>query len=273
MRRLSTEPGDRLKSALAVAAIHALIAFALLRGLGVSLPPAVRDAQQLIAVTLDLPPPPPVPAPPDTEDRAVARPKDAEGAAAPANRKDTPTEIVAPVPEIRLPPPPLVAAPVAGQGNAAAAGAAPLPGPGTGAGGIGSGLGSGLNGDGTGGGGGGRGVAARYLRGGIAARDYPRGAVERRAQGTVLLRFTVLPTGRVRDCVVTRSSGHRDLDAATCPLLERNLRYRPARDASGRAIAETVRGEHEWALGPARPVTEYDGEVIEEVREIRRRRF
>jgi protein TonB len=115
-------------------------------------------------------------------------------------------------------------------------------------------------------------VAARYLRGGIAARDYPRGAVERRAQGTVLLRFTVLPTGRVRDCVVTRSSGHRDLDAATCPLLERNLRYRPARDASGRAIAETVRGEHEWALGPARPVTEYDGEVIEEVREIRRRR-
>ena len=274
MHRLSTEPGDRLKSALAVGAIHALIALALLRGLGVTLPPVVRDAQQLIAVTLDEPPPPPVPAPPDTEDRAVARPKDAEGAASPANRKDTPTQIVVPPPEIRLPPQPsLPTAPVAGKGNAAAAGAALVPGPGTGAGGIGTGLGSGLNGDGTGGGGGGRGMRARYIRGGIDARDYPRRAVERRAQGTVLLRFTVLPNGRVRDCVVTRSSGHRDLDAATCPLLERNLRYRPARDASGREIAETVRGEHEWALGPERPVTEYDGEVIEEVRELPRRRF
>ena len=273
MHRLSAEPGDRLKSALAVAAIHALIGFALLRGLGVSLPPALRDAQQLIAVTLDVPPPQ-VPAPPDTEDRAVAKPKNAEGSASPANRKDTPTEVVVPPPEIRLPPPPSIAtAPIAGQGNAPAAGAVVLPGPGTGAGGVGTGLGSGLYGDGTGGGGGGRGVGARYLRGGIDPQDYPRRAVERRAQGTTFLRFTVLPNGRVRDCVVTRSSGHRDLDAATCPLLERNLRYRPARDATGRPVAETVRGQQDWELGPERPVTEYDGEVVEEVREIRRRPF
>ena len=273
MHRLSTEPGDRLKSALAVAAIHALVGLALLRGLGVSIPTAVRDVPQLIAVTLDNPPPP-VPAAPDTQDRAVARPKNAEGAASPANRRDTPTQVVAPLPAIRLPvPPPLPTAPAAGQGNAAAAGASQLPGPGTGAGGIGSGLGSGLNGDGTGGGGGGRGMRAQYLRGGIDARDYPRRAVERRAQGTALLRFTVLPNGRVRDCVVTRSTGHRDLDAATCPLLERNLRYRPALDANGRPVAEVVRGEHEWALGPARPDVEYEGEVIEEVRELPRRRL
>ncbi len=148
-----------------------------------------------------------------------------------------------------------------------------LPGPGTGAGGIGTGLGSGLYGNGTGGGGGGRGVAARFLSGGIAPRDYPRRAVERRAQGTTYLRFTILPNGRVRDCVVTRSSGHRDLDAATCPLLERSLRYRPARDATGRPVPETIRGQQDWELGPEPPVREYDGEVIEEVREIRRRRF
>ena len=274
MDRLAAEPGDRLKSALAVAAIHALIGYALLRGLGVSIQPALDDAQQLIAVTLD-PPPPQIPAPPDTEqERAVAKPKDAEGAASPANRKDTPTEVVVPPPEIRLPPPPSIpVAPIAGQGSAAAAGAAVLPGPGTGAGGIGTGLGSGLYGSGTGGGGGGRGIGARFLSGGIDPRDYPRRAVERRAQGTTYLRFTVLPNGRVRDCVVTRSSGHRDLDAATCPLLERSLRYRPARDATGRPVAETIRGQQDWELGPERPVREYDGEVVEEVREIRRRRF
>jgi len=85
--------------------------------------------------------------------------------------------------------------------------------------------------------------------------------------------ISILPTGRVRDCVVTRSSGHRDLDAATCPLLERSLRYRPARDANGRPIAETIRGQQDWQLGPEPPVREYDGEVVGEVREIRRRRF
>ena len=155
MDRLAAEPGDRLKSALAVAGIHALLGYALLRGLGVTIAPTLADAQQLIAVTLD-PPPPQVPAPPATEkERAVARPKDAEGAASPANRKDTPTEVVVPPPEILLPPPPSIAtAPIAGQGSAEAAGAAVLPGPGTGAGGVGTGLGSGLYGNGTGGGGG-----------------------------------------------------------------------------------------------------------------------
>ena len=274
MYRLSAEPGDRLKSALGVAAIHALIGYALLRGLGVSIEPALDEAQQLIAVTLDPPPPPNIPPPPDTEREAVARPKNAEGAASPANRKDTPTQVVAPPPEIRLPPPPSIpVAPIAGQGNAEAAGAAVLPGPGTGAGGIGTGRGSGRYGEGTGGGGGGQGVRARYISGGIDLQDKPRRAVERRAQGTTFVRFTILPTGRVSDCVVTRSSGHRDLDAVTCSLLQRRLRYNPARDAAGRLVGETMRGQQDWDVGPERPVREYDGEVVEEVREIRRRRF
>lgn len=264
MYRLASEPGDRLKSAIAVASIHVLIGYALLRGLGASVEPVLRDAQKLITVSLDTLPPP-TPALPDTQDRVVAKPKDAEGAASAANRKNTPTEVVAPVPEIRLPPPPSIAtAPVAGQGTVAAAGAAVLPGPGTGAGGIGNGLGSGLFGTGTGGGGGGRGVSARFLRGTINPDDYPRRAVERGAQGTTYLRFNVQPNGRVRDCVVTRSSGHRDLDKVTCPLLERRLRYRPARDAAGRPVAETIRGQHQWELGPEPPVREYEGEVVEE---------
>lgn len=264
MNRFSTDPRDRFRSAVAVVVIHSLLAYALLRGLGMSVDPVVVDAQKLIAVTLD-PPPPQTPAPPDTDKQAVAKPKDAEGAASPANRKDTPTEVVVPPPEIRLPTPSLIAvAPIAGQGIATAAGAASVPGPGTGAGGIGNGLGSGLSGTGTGGGGGGRGVSARFIRGTIYPDDYPKAAVARRAQGTTYLRFTVQPNGRVRDCVVTRSSGHPDLDRVTCPLLERRLRYRPARDAMGRAIQETIRGQHEWVLGPEPPVTEYDGEVIEE---------
>ncbi|MBA3666321.1 MAG: TonB family protein [Sphingomonas sp.] len=267
MAQLAAEPRDRIKSALGVALVHALAGLALVRGLGFTIDEHPADVERLIDVALDPPPPPVRPAAPDTEERKIARPKDAEGAASPANKKDTPTEVVAPIPMIPLPLPlPISVAKVAGQGTAPAVGAAQLPGPGTGAGGIGNGLGSGLSGNGAGGGGGGLGARARYLSGGIDPDDYPGGAYRRRAQGTTYIRFAVLPNGRVRDCRVTRSSGHRDLDSATCPLLERSLRYRPARDALGRAVAETVNGQQDWVLGPEPPAVEYDAEVVDEPR-------
>ena len=267
MVRLAADPRDRLKSGLAVAAIHAVLAYALLHGLSASVERALPEVTDLIRVTLDEPPPPQVPARPDTEDeeRELAKPKDPEGAASPANRKNTPTPVVVPPPQIPLPtPPPIAAAPIAATGTAAAAGAAILPGPGTGAGGVGTGLGSGRFGSGTGGGGGGRGVRAKLLRGGIGPEHYPRDAVRRRAQGTAYIRFVVRPNGRVENCIVTRTSGHRDLDAATCRLLERNLRYRPARDAAGRPIAEVIDGRQDWQLGPEPPVREYEGEFIDD---------
>ena len=274
MYRLAAEPGDRLKSALAVAAIHALIGYALLRGLGVPIEPALSDAQQLIAVTLD-PPPPQIPAPPDTEPERASR-----GPRTPKARRRPPiARIRRPKssrrrPKSVLPPPPSIPSrrspgraarrrrarrccrgpePARAGSEAGSAAAASAMAPAGAAAGAGS---------------------ARATSAAESTRtDYPRRAVERRAQGTTYLRFTILPNGRVRDCVVTRSSGHRDLDAATCPLLERRLRYRPARDATGRPVAETIRGEQAWQLGPEPPVREYDGEVVEEVREIRRRRF
>lgn len=255
MYRSDASPSDRLKSGLAVAAIHALLVYALLHGLGAPLQRSLPDVPRLIRITLDEPPPPQTPAPADTEDRALAKPKNPEGAASPANRRNTPTEVVVPPPEVQLPPPQTIqAAPIASVGTAAAAGAAVLPGPGTGAGGVGTGLGSGQ----------GRGTRARLISGGIDPEDYPQRAFDRRAQGTTFLRFIVLPNGRVRSCVVTRSSGHRDLDAATCPLLERRLRYRPARDAAGRPISEVITGRQEWLLGPEPPVQEYEGELVEE---------
>jgi len=266
MVRLEADARERLTSGLAVAGLHVLLAYVLLHSFGVAIERGEPESTQLIRITLDERPPQ-TPAPPDTQQqqRKVARPKDPEGAASPANRKNTPTEIVVPPPRLPLPvSQPIPAAPIAGSGTAAAAGAAVLPGPGTGAGGIGNGLGSGRFGNGTGGGGGGMAVRARLLRGGIAPKDYPEGAVRRRAQGTTYIRFVVRPDGRVQNCVVTRSSGHRDLDAATCRLLERNLRYRAARDASGRPIAEVVQGRQDWELGPEPPVREYEGDLIDE---------
>jgi protein TonB len=268
LRQVSQENRDRMKSAAGVALFHALLGYALVTGLGFDLGEAVREEMKMFDVLAEPPPPPAEPpAPEKVEQSKVEKPKDPEGAAAPPNLEDTPTQVVAPKPEIRLPvPPPIPAAPVAGQGNAVSAGAAQVPGPGTGRGGTGNGLGSGAYGTGTGGGGGGigRGAPARWLSGRIHEDDYPEAAYRARIGGTVHLRFTVAPSGRVSDCAVTRTSGSRSLDETTCRLIVRRFRYRPALDGGGRPIASTVRGEHVWEVGPEPPPIEYEGELVEE---------
>lgn len=238
---------DRIKSIIGVAVFHALVGYAFITGLGFEVATEVSEQLKMFDVTEELPPPPVELPPAEVEQSDKQQTKDPEGAAAPPNLKDTPTQIVAPPPEVKLPiPPPIRAAPAAGQGNAEAAGAAQIPGPGTGAGGVGNGLGSGLFGSGTGGGGGGRPIRAQHIRGGIYDRDYPRRVFEAGIGGTVYLRFVVAPNGRVSECRVTRSSGNRELDATTCNLIQRRFRYRPARDAGGNPIAETIVGQHEW---------------------------
>lgn len=238
---------DRVKSAAVVGALHAALGYTLLTGLGFDVPAQVSERLKMFDVTEELPPPPAELPPPDEAPAETEQTKDPEGAASPANLKNTPSPIVAPEPVVKIEvPPPVIAAPVAGQGSASEAGASNVPGPGTGSGGVGTGLGSGLNGDGTGGGGGGRFTPARHISGAILDSDYPRRPYEQRIGGTVFMRFTVAPSGRVSDCRVTRSSGDRDLDAITCRLIMRRFRYEPARDARGRAISEQISGEQEW---------------------------
>ena len=260
MLRVSEDNRRRIKSAVGACAVQGLIGYALLTGLAFQISGRAADSLKTIDLTLE---PLPLSEPAQAEKAAKsenAKPRDAEGAASPPNRKDTPTEIMTPPPQIRLEvPPPVVAAPIAGQGSAAAAGAALVPGPGTGRGGQGTGLGSGTQGIGTGGGGGGLGGArAVWLSGSIGEEDYPDAAYNARIGGTVFISFVVAPSGRVESCAVTRSSGNRDLDATTCRLIKKRFRYRPARDGWGKPVAETVRGEQEWGVGPEPPPRDSD---------------
>lgn len=237
-----TAPRDRLKSLIAVVAIHGALGYALIAGLAVDLPRQVADSLQTFTVLpVPKPTPTPVPKPKPRTERAPRK----EGAASPANLTAKATEVVAPPPVIPPPePPPVVAAPKAATGAADHSGNAPVPGPGTGSGGIGEGTGNGRYGDGPGGGGGGR--PLQRIAGEIRDSDYPRGAPEDDRVRRVGLRFVVGVKGRVTDCTVTRSSGNRLLDDATCALLIKRLRYRPELDSRGRPVPVTVDGEHEW---------------------------
>ena len=262
MLQVSRENKERITSAFAVAIFHVLIGYAFFSTLGFDFDRVREEGLKLFDIADPPPPPLAKPARPHIEKKARRpKPKNAEGAASPANLRNTPTDIVAPKPVIPVPPP-LPAAPAAGQGTAAAAGASNRPGPGTGSGGQGTGLGSGTQGTGTGGGGGGGlGTHARWISGRIRDSDYPRAALEAGRSGTVYLRFVVAPTGRVTSCTVTRSSGSSALDSTTCRLIVERFRYRPARDMMGRPIAETIRGDHVWELGPEPPPIDVEPDV------------
>ena len=234
---------DRAMAATFAAAFHILLGYALVTGLGVRLPRTLGDHLKLFEISR--PPPPKVeqpPPPPQTESSAP------EGAAAPPGREAQAAPIVVPPPRIELDvPTPLPTARVPVPlpiGRDASAGAAPVDGPGTGSGGIGSGTGSGRGGDGPGSGG--PAVRSRWVKGQLGNRDFPRAAKRAEAGGTVLIRYIVDTEGRVRNCVVTQSSGNAELDFTTCDLVTKRYRYAPARDSQGRPVPDVQTGRHIW---------------------------
>jgi len=230
---------DRMVAVAGVAAVHLLVGWALILGLGVSLPAVVTPVLQVFDVPpMTAAPPPPVPPDP------VPSPA-AEGAAAPPNLRSTATPIVAPPTPLPRPTP-VVAAPVAGPAFDPSQGAADVPGPGTGAGGDGDGTGSGRYGDGDGAGG--DETPPRWRRGRIRDSDYPAGLGEAGIQGSLEVRFTVAVTGRVTACEVTRSSGSAILDDTTCRLIVERFRFDPSRDVRGRPVESTIVQNHEWIV-------------------------
>lgn len=228
---------DRIKAIAPVVAIHAALGYALVYGLVASSPEQASERLKLFDVLVE--PPPPI-----TEQPADIASPEPEGAAAPPSLPPTP--VVAPTPEIPVPAkPPIVAAPTPGTGSATSEGTADRAGTGTGSGGVGTGSGSGGAGTGTGGGG----SPAVRVRGGISNSDYPSSAKRAGIEGTVYVRFTVAPSGSVRGCQVTRSSGNAALDSTTCRLIERRFRYRPATDARGRPVESVQSTSFQWYLG------------------------
>lgn len=238
-----TNRSERIKSAVAVAAFHALLGYAFVAGLGVNVVARAGDTLKLFDVT-EPPPPPPEQIVP--EEKPVNEP---EGEASPPNLKSKASPVVAPKPDVELKvPPPVRAAPTPAQGSDTSTGAAQVPGPGTGAGGIGTGTGSGGQGSGTGSGGG-LSQRARLLEGTLSRRDYPRAARDAGIGGRVVVQIEVGTNGRVTNCSIVQSSGNADLDETSCRLIQRRYRYAPARDAQGRPVPDTVREGHVWFTG------------------------
>jgi TonB family protein len=82
----------------------------------------------------------------------------------------------------------------------------------------------------------------------ISNDDYPADAMRRGAQGRVRFTLDVDATGAVGGCTITQSSNDASLDEATCRLLSERARFRPARDATGRAVPDHYSASILWRL-------------------------
>jgi len=212
-------------AAFGVAALHALVGYALLAGWGRI---AIKRATEspLVVVNVMPPPPPERPPPkarePDRRKAAPAAPK----RAAPAKPAPVPVPIApAPVPLVPVAP----AAPPRGGGGTV------------------GGSGSGGGGEGTGEGGG-EGISpARQTGGRFRNSDFPASArAARRLR--IGVRYEIGPTGHVDRCEVIDPSGYPEVDAMTCRVIVDRYRFKPARDARGTAIREVREEDYSWVM-------------------------
>lgn len=222
-------PRERAIALAAVVVVQAALAIALLIGLRVDVRRSADVVERLIAVTLVRP------SPPRVEPAVASREAKLDGTPAPKTTLVDPGGSPGPKRAQALP---SVAPIIAVKPTAAPSGG------GTGLGvasGTGSGGGTGGRGNGAGGG-----RDLELLSGDIVPSDYPRRLARAGIGGTVYMRCTVLPTGRVARCRVTRSSGVPELDAITPRLIEQRFVYRPATDSSGRPVSDDIDVDWTW---------------------------
>ena len=223
---------DKGGAIIAVLAVHAALLFALLNLSGTIDVSGPQSALKII----DLANPPP---PPPTVVQQKPRPKQKEGASAPKNIKSEATPVAAPKPKLVTPPvQKIVASDTPRQGNQATQGASTVPGPGTGAGGSGSGTGSGNGGNGSGSGDNGIADPPHLATPVLSGREIPRYLLDQWPPGVpVFLRIRVSPQGLVSECNVLRGTGNPQIDNTMCNIAHDRLRFRPAVNRYGQAVA------------------------------------
>lgn len=196
----------------------------------------VGDTQQALSVfSLSNPPPPS-----RFKERPQRREKEKQGRSAPHNIKGKATPVAAMNPKFETPLPQKIASTeTPDKGLASTTGASNVQGPGTGAGGAGTGTGSGNEGNGPGGGGD-NGVAEppRLATPVLRGSDFPREILDQWPSGaTVFVRLRVDSHGYVSECMVDRGTGVARIDSGICNLARERLRFRPALNWSGTAVA------------------------------------
>ena len=211
---------DRPGAVVGVVAIHAVIGYALVTGLNFTQIVERVKNPQAIDVVVPLPPPPPTPPQPDARadeavvDKPVVAPKPIIDVSPIEPNIDT-TPVIIPTPDTT----PYVA---------------PRPTPST------TPAGPSFN------------PIAAKPRGNpgnwVTVDDYRTSWINREMVGTARFRLEVASSGRVQNCTITASSGHAELDRATCSLVTQRARFVPAKDGTGASVTGSYVSSVRWEL-------------------------
>lgn len=82
----------------------------------------------------------------------------------------------------------------------------------------------------------------------VKSDDYPSSAIARGASGKVDFHLVVGTDGRPKSCFVDRSSGHVDLDGASCQVYLKRARFSPALNNAGHPIEAPYAITLRWSL-------------------------
>lgn len=82
----------------------------------------------------------------------------------------------------------------------------------------------------------------------VTVDDYRPVWISKELAGTARFRLEVGANGRVDNCTITTSSGHPELDKATCALVTQRARFDPAKDDTGAKVAGTYSNSVRWEL-------------------------
>ena len=82
----------------------------------------------------------------------------------------------------------------------------------------------------------------------VTTNDYPLAGIRLEHEGTVRYRQSRDAAGKPTGCTVAASSGHAELDEATCATLRRRAKFEPASDDSGARVAGSYSGTVTWRL-------------------------
>jgi periplasmic protein TonB len=203
--------GNRVVALIIVALIHVFLGYALVTGLAYEA--ATKVIQKVTTVDIkeeikeEVPPPPPPKKDLPPPPPIVAPPPKVVIAPPPA------VTVVREVPPPAPPPPIVIAPPAPPPPSAPPKAATPRGNPGSWA----------------------------------TTNDYPSRALREEREGTTGFRVTVGPDGRVTDCQITSSSGHADLDQATCDNVRRRARFNPATE-DGQPTTGTYSNRVRWVI-------------------------
>ena len=221
MSYIDTSRRPSYSSMAAVVAIHAAVGVALVTGLSVT--GVIEKPEIFTGIDIRKPPPPPV-EPPQIEDPKPTTPEQQVFTPTP------PLPIPRPDPTIdttQFLPPPHPPVPQPGNNPSFTLPAIPTPVP------MGPAIGAKPRND-----------PARW----VDTDDYKSNWIRQEMTGKARFRLEIAADGKVANCTITGSSGHPELDAATCALVSKRAKFQPARTGGGEPIAGSYSNAIDWRL-------------------------